>query len=91
VGKPKTFKFVIVRKALFSRKEDKQSIKEAIQFAREVARGVSLHEIRGANDTYLFTREPHSVSLAEIVTLLDDQSSDESGDDEFVDDDKDEN
>jgi hypothetical protein len=31
------------------------------------------------------------VSLAEIVTLLDDQSSDESGDDEFVDDDKDEN
>lgn len=91
VGKSKTFKFVIVRKAVFSRKEDRQSMEEAIQFAREVALGVGLHEIRGANDTYLFTREPKSASIGEIVTLLDDQSSDQSGDDEFADDDEDEN
>jgi len=84
-GKPKTFKFVIVRKALFSRKEDRRSMDEAIEFAREVSRGVGLREVRGPNNSYLYTRDTGSVAMAELVTLLDDEASDDTGDDEFAD------
>jgi len=85
----KTFKFIIVRKALLSRKEDKKAMNEALAFAREVAKGVGLHEFHGANDSYIFSRDQGSVSVAEIVTLLDDESEIEEGDEDFEDDEPD--
>lgn len=62
---------------------------EALSFAREVAKGVGLIEVRGENDSYLFTRERINVSMADLVTLLDDEAEIESGDEDFEDDEPD--
>lgn len=88
-SKTKTFKFIIIRKSLLSRKENKKAMDEALDFARAVAKGVGFHEIRGENDSYLFTRDASQVSMAELVTLLDDESEIESGDEDFEDDEPD--
>ena len=88
-SKTKTFKFTIVRKALLSRKENKKAMDEALEFAREVAKSLGLNEFHGENDSYVFSREKLNVSMAELVTLLDDESAIESGDDEFEDDEPD--
>lgn len=85
----KTFKFVIIRKSLLARKENKKAMNEAVSFAREVARGVGLTEVQGPNDSFIFSREKSSVSLAELVTLLDDEAATEAGDEDFEDDEPD--
>lgn len=88
-GTSKTFRFVIVRKGLLMRKEDRKSMEEALEFAREVARGVGLYESRGSGDSYLFTREQGQAQVAEIVSLLDSEANDEAGDEDFADDEPD--
>lgn len=88
-SKTKTFKFIIIRKSLLARKENKKAMDEALSFAREVAKGIGLNEVRGENDSYLFTRERINVSMAELVTLLDDEAEIESGDEDFEDDEPD--
>lgn len=85
----KTFKFVIIRKSLLARKENKKAMDEAVAFAREVAKGVGLNEFRGTNDAYVFSREKSAVSVAEIINLLDDDADIEAGDEDFEDDEPD--
>lgn len=88
-GTTKTFKFVIVRKGLLMRKEDRKSMDEALEFAREVARGVGFTEMCGENNSYVFSRVHSQTQVAEIVKLLDDESEIEAGDEAFADDEPD--
>lgn len=88
-GSNKTFRFVIIRERIFERKENRKKMDEAIAFAREVAKGVGLHEYRAGDGGYVFSRDREPVALADLVTLLDDEAENQSGDDEFLDDDPD--
>jgi hypothetical protein len=88
-GKEKVFRFVIVRKGLLMRREDKKSVEEAIDFARKVAKGVGLYESTGDKDSIMWSRERSAVVNAQFVQSLDTSSNDESGDDLFEDDEPD--
>lgn len=89
-GKSKTFRFEIVRKGLLMKREDKKSIDEALEFARKVAKGVGLYEVKGDDGSIVWSRERTAVVNSSVVKNLDVESDDESGDDLFEDDEPDE-
>ena len=88
-GKNKTFRFEIVRKALLSRREDKKSMEEALEFARKVAEGIGLYESPGENGALVWARQRNLVVDSSQLKTLDEESEDQSGDDVFEDDEPD--
>ena len=88
-GKSKTFRFEIVRKALLSRREDKKSMDEAIDFARKVAKGVGLYESIGPDGAVVWSRQRNEVINHSQISSLDEDAEDQSGDDAFEDDEPD--
>lgn len=88
-GKTKTFRFEIVRKALLSRREDKKSMDEALEFARKVAKGVGLYESVGSNGAVVWSRQKNVAVDFSQLNNLDEASEDQSDDEAFEDDEPD--
>ena len=88
-SKTKTFRFEIVKKALLSRRENKKSMEEALEFARKVARGVGLYESTGENGALVWSRQRNIVVDSSQMKSLDQEAEDQSGDDAFEDDEPD--
>jgi hypothetical protein len=90
-GKTQTFRVEVLNRMFIGKKTSAKDVNRAIEFLREVSRGVGLFESKGPNGEVLFTRTrvTSNDEMQKMILALDSESEIETAQEIFLDDEPD--